>query len=122
MNTTPHTKTGLLLAFLLGLSDIAILAALTGDGDKPPTAIVVASVAIGVATLVLVALAWRKPTWTLMIGVIALRALSALGDVAAFGQDNSVLAISIIFLALCIIDIYLLRGWIKKHTTAHAPA
>ena len=62
---TRQNKIGLVLAFLLGLSDIAILGALGGDDDsaKPPVAIVVTSVVLGLATLALVVLAWRAPTW-----------------------------------------------------------
>jgi hypothetical protein len=52
---TRENKIGLVLAFLLGLSDIAFLATLSGDsGDKPPVWIVVVSVVVGLATLVLV--------------------------------------------------------------------
>ena len=112
-----QTKIGLALAALLGLSDIAILGAL-GDDDKPPIAIVVISVVLGIATLVLVAMSWRTQKWPLMIALIILRALSGLGDLAAFGEDTAVVTISIIFLVLTVIDIYLLRKWIKKPAVA----
>jgi hypothetical protein len=60
---TRENKIGLVLAFLLGLADIAFLAALTGDSDdKPPVTIVVLSVIVGLVTLVLGMAAWRTPT------------------------------------------------------------
>jgi hypothetical protein len=111
-----QTKIGLVLAALLGVSDIAILGAL-GDDDKPPIAIVVSSVALGIATLALVAMSWRTQKWPLMVALIILRALSGLGDLAAFGEDAAVVTISMVFLVLTVVDIYLLRKWIKKPST-----
>jgi hypothetical protein len=63
---TRENKIGLVLAFLLGISDIAFLATLSGDGEKPPVAIVVLSVLVGIVTLVLVVGAWRNPTWSVI--------------------------------------------------------
>lgn len=113
---TRNHKIGLVLAFLLGLSDIAILGALVGDdsSSKPPVPIVVLSVVIGLITLVLVVMAWRQPVRPLMIAIIALRAISGLGDLTAFGESAAVVTISVIFLVLTIIDLYLLWGWIRK--------
>jgi hypothetical protein len=113
---TRENKIGLVLAFLLGLSDVSILGALAADdsADRPPIPIVVISVAIGVATLVLVALAWRNPTWPLMIAIIAMRVLSGLGDLAAFGQDATIVTISLIHLAFTVLCIALLRNWIRR--------
>lgn len=113
---TRNHKIGLVLAFLLGLSDIAILGALSGDdtSSKPPVPIVVLSVVVGLITLVLVVMAWRNPVRPLMIAVIALRAISGLGDITAFGESANVVIISVIFLVVTIIDIYLLSSWIRK--------
>jgi hypothetical protein len=111
---TGQNKIGLVLAFLLGLSDIAILGALAGDSDKPPIVIVVTSVALGLATLILVVMAWRQPTWPLMIAVIVLRALSGLGDLAGMGQSAGVVIISLILLGITVIDLLLLRNWVRK--------
>ncbi|MEJ7765551.1 MAG: hypothetical protein WKF86_08660 [Acidimicrobiales bacterium] len=113
---TRNHKIGLVLAFLLGLSDIAILGALGGDNssDKPPIAIVVPTVAVGLITLVLVVMAWRKPVRPLMIAVIALRVLSGLGSIGALGVNTFVTILSVIFIVLTIIDIYLLSSWIRK--------
>src|ERR1700748_3085584 len=105
MTSSPLTKAGLVLAFLLGLTDIAILAALAGDGDKPQIPIVIVSVAIGIATIALVTPAWRRPTRALIVAIVVLRILSGLGDIAPFGESAAVIAMSGVFLVLCIIDI-----------------
>jgi len=113
---TRNHKIGLVLAFLLGLSDIAILGALLGDDNssKPPIPLVVLSVAVGLITLVLVVMAWRKPVRPLMIAIIALRAISGLGCISSFGESANIVIINVIFLVLNIIDIYLLSSWIRK--------
>jgi hypothetical protein len=112
---TRENKIGLVLAFLLGLSDIAFLATLSGDSsDKPPVWIVVVSVVVGLATLVLVVLAWRAPTWPVMITIIGLRVLSALGDIPGFFQDAAIVTVSLIHLAFTVLCIALLRNWIRR--------
>ncbi|MCW2604491.1 MAG: hypothetical protein JWN61_2626 [Pseudonocardiales bacterium] len=63
-------------------------------------------------------MAWRKPTWPLMIALIVLRALSGLGDLAGLGESAGVVIISLIFLVLSAIDIYLLRHWLKRPIAA----
>jgi ABC-type thiamin/hydroxymethylpyrimidine transport system permease subunit len=116
---TRQNKIGLVLAFVLGLSDIAILGSLSDDsGDTPPPAIVGISVALGLATIVLVVLAWRRPTWPLMIAIIALRALSALGDLMGLGEDATVVIISLVFLVISLVCIALLRNWLRRPATA----
>jgi hypothetical protein len=115
-------KIGLVVAFVLGLSDIAILGALSDD-DGPPIAIVVISVALGVLTLGLVTRVWRSgPTWAVMIAILVLRMISGLGDIAAIGEGPTVIIISGIFLAVTLVDIYLLRNWIKKPAGSLAAA
>ncbi|MCW2602363.1 MAG: hypothetical protein JWN61_498 [Pseudonocardiales bacterium] len=113
---TRQNRIGLVLAFLLGLSDIAILGALGGgdDSEKPPVAIVVISVVLGLATLALVVLAWRAPTWALMIAIIILRLLSGLGDLAALGESAAIVIVSMTFLVITAIAVYLLRNWVRK--------
>jgi hypothetical protein len=111
---TRENKIGLVLAFLLGLSDIAILGALAGDGAKPPVWIVVISVVVGLATVVLVPMAWRNPTWPLMISIIVLRAISGLGDLTAFGESAAVVTVSLVFLAFTVLCIALLHNWIWR--------
>jgi hypothetical protein len=124
---TRQNKIGLVLAFLLGLSDIAFVGALTGDDSstKPPVWLVVISVLVGVATLVLVVLAWRTPTWPVLIALITLRALSGLGDLGGLGQDATVVTVSLVFLVLTVVCIALLRNWIRRPEVAgqdQAPA
>ncbi|CAN5410322.1 hypothetical protein BH10ACT1_BH10ACT1_18840 [soil metagenome] len=109
-------KIGLVLALLLGLSDIAILGALGGDdgSEKPPLAIVLFSVIVGLATIALVVMAWRQPTRRSVLAIIVLRAISGLGDIAAFGESAAVVTVSIVFLVLSIVAIYLLWGWMRE--------
>jgi hypothetical protein len=112
---TRENKIGLVLAFLLGLSDVAFLATLSGDsGDKPPVSIVVVSVVVGLATLVLVALAWRAPTWPVMITIIGLRVLSALGDLPGFFENAAIVVVSLVHVAISVLCIALLRNWIRR--------
>jgi hypothetical protein len=114
---TRNEKTGLVLAALLGLSDVAFLAALGGDSaEKPPVWVVALSVLVGVATVVLVAMAWRRPTWPLMITIIGLRVLSALSDLPGLAQDAAIVTVSLIHLAVSVVCIALLRNWIQRPT------
>jgi|1186.fasta_scaffold618562_2 hypothetical protein len=116
---TRNEKTGLVLAALLGLADIALLAALGGDSaEKPPVWIVALSVLVGLATLVLVAMAWRRPTWPIMVTIIGLRALSALGDLPGLTQDAVIATISAVHLAVSVICLVLLRRWFRRPTEA----
>lgn len=64
---------------------LAILAALAEDDAslRPPVGIVALSVVLGVATVVLVAMAWRKPTRPLLLAIIVLRVVSGLGASSA---------------------------------------
>jgi hypothetical protein len=110
-----ENKIGLVIAFLLGLSDIAFLAALSGDSsDKPPVAIVVLSVIVGLVTLALVVAAWRTPTWPVMITIIGLRVLSALGDIPGFFQTAGFVIVSVIHLAITLFCLWLLRNWMQR--------
>ena len=118
MLTRQH-KIGLALAFLLGLTDVAILAAAGDDSsDRPPTAIIATGVVIGLATLVLVALAWRRPTRPLIIAIVALRAVSALGDLAALGESAAVVTVSMVLLVLSVACIVLLRDRLRRPAPA----
>ena len=121
---TQQNKIGLVLALLLGLSDIAILGALAGDdsSQKPPMAIVITSVVLGVATVVLVAMAWRNPTWPLMVAVIVLRGLSALGDLAGLPEGGGVLVISLVLLVFSLVCLWLLRTWVRRPVDQHPAA
>jgi hypothetical protein len=114
---TRENKIGLVLAFLLGLADIAFLASLSGDSDdKPPVAIVVLSVAVGLVSLVLVVAAWRRPTWPLMITIIGLRVVSALGDIPGFFQSAGIVITSVVHLLISLVCIGLLWNWVRRPT------
>jgi hypothetical protein len=113
---TRENKIGLVLAFLLGISDIAFLATLSGDGEKPPVAIVVLSVLVGIVTLVLVVGAWRNPTWPVMITIIGLRVISGLGDIPGFFQTAGIVMTSVIHLLITAVCIGLLRNWFQRPT------
>jgi hypothetical protein len=119
---TRENKIGLVIALLLGLSDIAILAALTGNDTsaKPPVWIVVLSVVVGVATVVLVAMAWRAPTRPVMLAIIALRVVSGLGDLVGFTEGGGGLVISAVLLLVTIVCIALLWNWVRREQTQHA--
>lgn len=113
-----QTKAGLVLAFILGISDIAILGSL-GDssGSQPPVGVVVASVMIGVATLMAVVAGWRSGRRNLILTVVALRVLSGLGDLIGFGGDSVVVAASALMLLVTVVDLYLLREYVGRPST-----
>jgi O-antigen/teichoic acid export membrane protein len=107
-------KVGLILAFLLALSDIAIVFALLGDGDHPPLAIVIISVALGVVTLWAVPMTWRRPARAVTAPLIITRILSAIGDLAGLGEDVSVVVVSTIFFVVSLVCLYLLRSYFRS--------
>jgi hypothetical protein len=121
---TRENKIGLVLAFLLALSDVAFLGALSEDdsSDRPPVWVVAVSVVVGVVSIVLVVLAWRSPAWPLMIAIIGLRVLSGLGDFPGFTQDATVVTLSAIHLAVTVVCIALLRNWIRRPVEQHSAA
>ena len=80
-------RAGLVLLGLLSLGDLAT-PALT-DGETPPMDVAVGVGLLGLASLVLVVLAWRRPAraaWVRARGV--LRVVSALAAVPAFLVDD----------------------------------
>jgi hypothetical protein len=117
---TRQDRIGLVLAFLLGLGDVAILGALGEDDPslRPPAWVVVLSVALGVATLVLVAMAWRHPSRQQVLGIVVLRAVSGLGSLAGVTEGGSVLVISLAFLVANALCVVLLRGWLARPVPA----
>src|ERR1700712_69669 len=112
------TRVGLILAGLPGLSDIAILFALLGDGDHPPAGIVIISVITGLLTLAAIPSAWAGPTRWVMIVIVVTRLVSGLGDLAGLGEDAAVVTISILFLLATLACLYLLRGYFKAFRPA----
>ncbi|WP_181784743.1 hypothetical protein [Pseudonocardia pini] len=83
--TTPVPTTVRIGLGLLGLVSLADLATpLLTDGRTPPMGIAFASAALGLASLVLVLLAWRRPRRGLLTGLLLLRTASAATAVPAF--------------------------------------
>jgi hypothetical protein len=82
---SPTFRLGLGLLGLLSLADLAL--PLLSDGEHPPMAIAVVSAAVGLASLVLIAFAVRGSRGA-TIGLIVLRALSALSAVPAFVEPE----------------------------------
>jgi len=78
---SPTFRTGLGVLGLLSLADLAT--PLLSDGEHPPMAIALAGAVVGLASLVLIVFAARgsRPA---TIGLIVLRALSALSAAPAF--------------------------------------
>jgi hypothetical protein len=74
-------RTGVVLAVLLALGDLALLPA--GGGEFPPAGIAIAAAVIAVVTLVAAVVAWRGDRVATLI-VAATRVLSALSAVPAF--------------------------------------
>lgn len=78
--STPF-RAGLLVLAVLSLADLA--APLLTDGESPPMEIALVGSALGAISLLLAALAWRGRTGA-AIGLVGVRALSALTAVPAF--------------------------------------
>ena len=78
-------RTGLIIAAILGVADIA--AAIAGGGDTPPLPIAVAAAALGLITLIAAGYGWQGRRAAVGT-VIVTRVLSALGAVPAFFADD----------------------------------
>jgi hypothetical protein len=74
-------RTGLVLLGLLSVGDLA--GPLLTDGEHPPMSIALIGAALGLASLVLVVMAWRGARRA-AVPLIVLRVLSALSAVPAF--------------------------------------
>jgi hypothetical protein len=93
MNTLgKKNKIGLVLCGLLGLADIASLAAIPGSTDSdepgPPVPVLLAGAALGVVTLVGVVYTWRTGNRIGARVVSGARILSALGAMPAFFVED----------------------------------
>lgn len=75
-------RVGLVLLGLVSLVDA--LGLLLTDGEHPPFEVALLGTVLGVASLVLIALAWRRPRPALLVGLILLRVASAATAVPAF--------------------------------------
>lgn len=85
MNRSKGFVTGLVLAGLLALGDIAT--PFTSDGEHPPIAIGIATAVIGLLTVVGIVLAWRGSRNGITT-IIVTRLLSAVTAVPAFVVDD----------------------------------
>jgi len=84
MNTSLPVRTGLVIAAVLSLGDVAT--PLLSDGEHPPMAVALVAAALGLATLAALVPAWRgKPA--ALWAVIVTRLASILGAVPAFFVD-----------------------------------
>ena len=84
MSTTVY-RAGLVVLGVLAVADLA--SPLLTDGETPPMSIALIGSALGLLSLILIALAWRGRL-TAAIGAIVLRLLSARTAVPAFLFDG----------------------------------
>lgn len=78
-------RAGLLVLGVFSLGDLA--APLLTDGETPPLSIALIGSALGLLSLILIAVAWRGRV-AAAVGVVVLRLLSALTAVPAFLFDG----------------------------------
>jgi hypothetical protein len=107
MKRTTGVTIGLVLAGILGLSDA--LGPLTGGGDGPPFAVLLADSILGVVTVVGVVLGWRgkRPG---IIAVIVTRILAALSALPAFfvsGVPGPAVAVAAVGIAATLLAVVL---------------
>ncbi len=95
-------RTGLVILGLLSLLDVA--GPVMTDGDHPPMSIALVGSALGVASLVCVALAWQGKTRA-VLPLAALRLLSALSAVPALFVSDVPQAIRGVAAALVLLTI-----------------
>jgi hypothetical protein len=101
------TRTGLVVLAALSVGDV--LTPLLTDGTFPPVDVALGVAALGVLSLVLVALAWRGSTAAL-VGLVVLRLLSALAAVPVFFVEDvpaGVTAVVATSLALTVVGVVL---------------
>jgi hypothetical protein len=79
---TAAARVGLVLLGLVSLVDS--LGLLLTDGESPPFEIALLGTVLGLASLVLIVMAWRRPRPGLLVGLILLRVASAATAVPAF--------------------------------------
>ncbi|WP_369244928.1 hypothetical protein [Streptomyces sp. R41] len=113
-------RTGLVLAILLGLSDV--LSVLITDGEHPPRGVAIATTVLGVVTLAAAVLAWRGNRTGFTITAVT-RVISALSAVPALIVDDVTAGIRIVTamsIALTAVLLVLIRP--SRYRSATAPA
>ncbi|WP_327006924.1 hypothetical protein OHA72_06355 [Dactylosporangium sp. NBC_01737] len=111
-------RTGLIIAAVLGVADIA--AAIAGGGDTPPLPVAIAAAALGLITLVAAGYG-RRGRRAAVITVIVTRVLSALGAVPAFFADDvpaAFVASAAVLVALTIAVVALLIPPLRRQAVA----
>jgi hypothetical protein len=119
MKRTTGVTVGLVLAGLLGVSDIIGFAGAPSDG--PPVAVLIADTVLGIITVVGVVLGWRGRRGGI-IAVIVTRLLSALSAVPAFfaGVPAPLVAMAAVGIAVTLIAVALLTPALRTRAPAVA--
>lgn len=111
-------RIGLILAALLGLSDVPNV--LITDGEHPPMGVAIATAVLGVVTVATAALAWRGSRTGFTVTAVT-RVLSALCAVPALVVDGVPAAIRIVtmgFITLTVLSLVLIRPGLRHSVTA----
>ncbi len=86
MHRSKARTTGLVLAGLLALGDIAT--PLLSDGEHPPIVIGLICAALGLITVAGIVTAWRRPSRGAVTAIIVTRLLSAVAALPALAVDG----------------------------------
>lgn len=121
MKRTTGVTVGLILAGLLALGDA--IGPLTGMGDGPPFAVLLADSVLGIVTIVGVVLGWRGKR-SGIVTVIVTRILTALSALPAFFVDGvpaPAVAIAVVGIAVTLLAVALVAPALRtRHATAVA--
>jgi hypothetical protein len=107
--STTRTRTGLVIAALLGVADVVSAFFPTPDGEVgPPLPIVLLGGLLGIATLGAVAVAWRTGKRGALRIVAGTRVLSAITALPAFFVDvpaplKLVVAVAVVLTVVCVV-------------------
>jgi hypothetical protein len=107
--STTRTRTGLVIAALLGVADVVSAFFPTPDGEVgPPLPIVLLGGLLGIATLAAVVVAWRTGKRGALRIVAGTRVLSAITALPAFFVDipawlKLVVAVAVVLTVVCVV-------------------
>ena len=107
--STTHTRTGLVIAALLGVADVVSAFFPTPDGQVgPPLPIVLLGGLLGIATLAAAVVAWRTGKRGALRIVAGTRVLSAITALPAFFVDipvwlKLVVAVAVVLTVVCVL-------------------